>query len=303
MHDWPVRVSVNGVPTEGTVEPRLTLADYLRENCGLTGTHLGCEHGACGACTVMVDGQAVRACLMFAVQADGSEVTTVEGIAAEDGELSPVQSAMRECHGLQCGFCTPGFVVSITALLRDNPEAHRRGGPRGPVRQFLQVHRLPGHRQRRTSCGGIDLVVRFAPNLLAAARSRPRFQRSAHCWRDPQRGVVTWHSNYWYRIVLVVVGAANDRTQHREFTPQDHWRPRRWRRGKRIVRERRIRVSPNGERVLWVNLRSLYRHRLHQHVVQCLLRHRRRSGRHRHRAVKPGCLYRRRSGQADAEGR
>ena len=88
MHDWPVRVSVNGVPTEGTVEPRLTLADYLRENCGLTGTHLGCEHGACGACTVMVDGQAVRACLMFAVQADGSEVTTVEGIAAEDGELS-----------------------------------------------------------------------------------------------------------------------------------------------------------------------------------------------------------------------
>jgi aerobic carbon-monoxide dehydrogenase small subunit len=122
MHEWPVRVSVNGVPSEANVEPRLTLADYLRENCGLTGTHLGCEHGACGACTVLVDGQAVRSCLMFAVQADGSEVTTVEGIAAEDGELSPVQSAMRECHGLQCGFCTPGFVVSITALLRDNPK-------------------------------------------------------------------------------------------------------------------------------------------------------------------------------------
>jgi aerobic carbon-monoxide dehydrogenase small subunit len=122
MHEWPVRVSVNGVPTEATVEPRLTLADYLRERCGLTGTHLGCEHGACGACTVMVDGQAVRACLMFAVQADGSEVTTVEGIAGENGELSTVQSAMRECHGLQCGFCTPGFVVSITALLRDNPK-------------------------------------------------------------------------------------------------------------------------------------------------------------------------------------
>ena len=121
MHEWPVRVSVNGIPTEATVEPRLTLADYLRENCGLTGTHLGCEHGACGACTVLVDGQAVRACLMFAVQADGSEVTTVEGIAGEDGELSPIQSTMRECHGLQCGFCTPGFVVSITALLRDNP--------------------------------------------------------------------------------------------------------------------------------------------------------------------------------------
>ena len=122
MHEWPVRVSVNGIQTEATGEPRLTLADYLRENCGLTGTHLGCEHGACGGCTVMVDGQVVRACLRFAVQADGSEVTTVEGIAGEDGELSPIQSTMRECHGLQCGFCTPGFVVSITTLLRDNPK-------------------------------------------------------------------------------------------------------------------------------------------------------------------------------------
>jgi aerobic carbon-monoxide dehydrogenase small subunit len=115
-------VSVNGRPTEATVEPRLTLADYLRERCGLTGTHLGCEHGACGACTVLVDGQAVRSCLMFAVQADGCEVTTVEGVASEGGELSPVQAALRECHGLQCGFCTPGFVMSITALLRDNPK-------------------------------------------------------------------------------------------------------------------------------------------------------------------------------------
>jgi aerobic carbon-monoxide dehydrogenase small subunit len=122
MHEWPVQVSVNGRPTQASVEPRLTLSDYLRERCGLTGTHLGCEHGACGACTVLVDGQAVRSCLMFAVQADGCEVTTVEGIASEDGELSPVQSALRECHGLQCGFCTPGFVVSITALLRDNPK-------------------------------------------------------------------------------------------------------------------------------------------------------------------------------------
>jgi aerobic carbon-monoxide dehydrogenase small subunit len=122
MHDWPVQVSVNGVPTEATVEPRLTLADYLRERCGLTGTHLGCEHGACGACTVLVDGQAMRSCLMFAVQADGCEVTTVEGIASGDGELSPVQAALRECHGIQCGFCTPGFVMSITALLRDNPK-------------------------------------------------------------------------------------------------------------------------------------------------------------------------------------
>src|SRR3546814_16524205 len=94
---------------------------FLRERCHRTGTHLGCGHGVCGACTVLVDGAAVRSCLMFAVQADGSEVTTVEGIASPEGELSPVQSALRECHGLQCGFCTPGFVMTITAMLRDNP--------------------------------------------------------------------------------------------------------------------------------------------------------------------------------------
>ena len=122
MHELPVEVSVNGRSHRAIVEPRVTLADFLREECGLTGTHLGCEHGACGACSVLLDGQAVRACLIFAVQVDGQEVTTVEGIAAPDGELSAVQSALRACHGLQCGFCTPGFVTSITALLRDNPE-------------------------------------------------------------------------------------------------------------------------------------------------------------------------------------
>ena len=116
-----VQVTVNGRVRRATVEPRLTLADFLRESCSLTGTHLGCEHGVCGACTVLVDGAAVRACLMFAVQADGAEVTTIEGIAAPDGTLSDVQQAFRDCHGLQCGFCTPGFVMSITALLRDNP--------------------------------------------------------------------------------------------------------------------------------------------------------------------------------------
>jgi carbon-monoxide dehydrogenase small subunit len=122
MHEQPVGLTVNGTERRGVAEPRVTLADFLREQCGLTGTHLGCEHGACGACTVLLDGQAVRSCLIFAVQVDGQEVTTVEGIAGADGELSPVQSAMRECHGLQCGFCTPGFVTSITALLRDNPQ-------------------------------------------------------------------------------------------------------------------------------------------------------------------------------------
>ncbi|ODQ95033.1 (2Fe-2S)-binding protein [Mycolicibacterium holsaticum] len=122
MHELPVEMTVNGRTYRAVVEPRLTLADFLREKCGLTGTHLGCEHGACGACTVLVDGDAVRSCLIFAVQAEDTDVTTVEGIAGPDGELSPVQAALKECHGLQCGFCTPGFVTSITALLRENPK-------------------------------------------------------------------------------------------------------------------------------------------------------------------------------------
>jgi len=113
-----VQMTVNGDATEASVEPRVTLADFLREQCGLTGTHLGCEHGVCGACTVLVDGAAVRSCLMFAVQARGSEVTTVEGITGPDGGLNDVQEAFRAEHGLQCGFCTPGFVVSVTAYLR-----------------------------------------------------------------------------------------------------------------------------------------------------------------------------------------
>jgi carbon-monoxide dehydrogenase small subunit len=119
--DIPVEVTVNGVLRRASVEPRWTLADFLRERCNLTGTHLGCEHGVCGACTVLFEGAAVRSCLMFAVQADGSEVTTIEGLTAPDGGLTDVQAAFRECHGLQCGFCTPGFIVSVTALLRDNP--------------------------------------------------------------------------------------------------------------------------------------------------------------------------------------
>ena len=121
MDDITIELTVNGVRRRATVPPRLTLADYLRDGLGLTGTHLGCEHGACGACSVLLDGDAVRACLVFAVQADGAEVTTIEGIGGPDGELSPVQAAFRDHHGLQCGFCTPGFVVSATALLRDNP--------------------------------------------------------------------------------------------------------------------------------------------------------------------------------------
>ena len=121
MAEVPIGVRVNGTERRAAVEPRLTLADFLRDRCHLTGTHLGCEHGVCGACTVLLDGEAVRSCLVFAVQADGAEVTTIEGVAA-DGELSPVQAAFRDQHGLQCGFCTPGFVLSATAFLRDNPD-------------------------------------------------------------------------------------------------------------------------------------------------------------------------------------
>src|SRR4051812_24595788 len=115
-------MTVNGGEQVATVEPRVTLADFLREQCHLTGTHLGCEHGVCGACTVLVDGAAVRSCLIFAVQAQGSDVVTVEGLAPAPGQLTDVQQAMHECHGLQCGFCTPGVVVSITALLERNPQ-------------------------------------------------------------------------------------------------------------------------------------------------------------------------------------
>ncbi len=117
-----VECQVNGVARSATVQARLTLADFLREVCGLTGTHLGCEHGACGACSVLVDGDVVRSCLMFAVQANGRSVTTIEGLGGPDGALSPVQEAFRSEHGLQCGFCTPGFVVTVTAFLRDNPD-------------------------------------------------------------------------------------------------------------------------------------------------------------------------------------
>ena len=115
-----ISVTVNGAAGRHLVEDRLTLADFLRERLRLTGTHLGCEHGVCGACTVIVDGAAVRSCLMLAVQADGCQVQTVEGLAAE-GELSPLQRRFKENYALQCGFCTPGFLMSLTAALAEGP--------------------------------------------------------------------------------------------------------------------------------------------------------------------------------------
>ncbi len=117
-----IRATVNGRVYEKSVPVRESLADFLRDNLGLTGTHLGCEHGVCGCCTVLVDGRTVRSCLMFAVQADGSEVITVEGLGPEPGRLGLVQQAFHEKHGLQCGFCTPGMLMTVTELLSESPD-------------------------------------------------------------------------------------------------------------------------------------------------------------------------------------
>ena len=152
MGEIAVGMAVNGEPRQATIEPRLTLADFLRERCHLTGTHLGCEHGVCGACTVLVNGAAVRSCLMLAVQAEGAEVTTIEGIGGADGGLSDVQQAFRDAHGLQCGFCTPGFVVSVTAFLRDHPQPSDR-----EIREALS-----GNLCRCTGYQGIINAVRLA---------------------------------------------------------------------------------------------------------------------------------------------
>ena len=122
MSPAPVKVTVNGKSYEANVEPRTTLADCLRHSLGLTGTHVGCEHGVCGACTVILDGAPVRSCLMFAVQVDGAEITTVEGLANGD-ELSPLQAAFRKHHALQCGFCTPGILTTMHVLLSEEPDA------------------------------------------------------------------------------------------------------------------------------------------------------------------------------------
>jgi carbon-monoxide dehydrogenase small subunit len=156
----PVRVRVNGVVHEAQVEPRTTLADFLREQLALTGTHVGCEHGVCGVCTVLVDGQTARSCLMLAVQVDGSEVTTVEGLSP-DGELHPIQQAFLEEHGLQCGFCTPGFLMSVQELLQENPSPSD-----AEIRDVLggQICRCTGYQS-------ILRAVHTAAAKLQAARS------------------------------------------------------------------------------------------------------------------------------------
>jgi carbon-monoxide dehydrogenase small subunit len=117
-----ITVEINGIRYERDVEPRTLLSDFIRHGAGLTGTHVGCEHGVCGACTVQIDGETVRSCLMLAAQADGRAVLTVEGLAPGDAPLHPLQAAFREHHALQCGFCTPGFLLSAEALLRERPD-------------------------------------------------------------------------------------------------------------------------------------------------------------------------------------
>ena len=117
-----VQVTINGQARAADVEVRRTLADFIREDLGLTGTHTGCEHGVCGSCTIVVDGEAVRSCLMLAVQANGSTITTIEGVANADGSPHPIQQAFSECHSFQCGYCTPGFVMTVYSLLHDQPD-------------------------------------------------------------------------------------------------------------------------------------------------------------------------------------
>ena len=150
MSSHDIAMTINGQSVSGTAPARKTLADFIRQDAGLTGTHIGCEHGVCGACTVMVDGRAVRSCLMFAVQADGAEVRTIEGVAAADGTLHPIQRALNEEHGLQCGFCTPGFVMTLVELSETAPQANEE--------QMLAA--LSGHLCRCTGYQGIKRAVK-----------------------------------------------------------------------------------------------------------------------------------------------
>jgi aerobic-type carbon monoxide dehydrogenase small subunit (CoxS/CutS family) len=154
-----VRLTVNGAPREARCAPRKLLVDFLRDDLALTGTHVGCEHGICGACTVLVDGEAARSCLMLAVQADGAEITTVEGLM-KDGVLHPLQEAFRDHHGLQCGFCTPGMLLTALDLLRVKPDPSE-----AEVREGLSAVLC-----RCTGYHGIVKAVQAAAPVLRGAR-------------------------------------------------------------------------------------------------------------------------------------
>jgi aerobic carbon-monoxide dehydrogenase small subunit len=150
-----IAVTVNGKRYEAEVEVRLTLADFLRHTLGLTGTHLGCEHGVCGACTILLDGLTARSCLTLAVQANGHSITTVEGLAPGPDKLNPLQEAFRDNHGLQCGFCTPGMLITLTEFLRDNPN---------PTEQEVRIA-ISGNLCR---CTGYQAIVEAALDVAAA---------------------------------------------------------------------------------------------------------------------------------------
>jgi carbon-monoxide dehydrogenase small subunit len=155
-----ITVTINGESYTREVETRLTLADFIRHECDLTGTHLGCEHGVCGACTILLDGLSARSCLMLAVQADGHEILTVEGIAPNEEELHPLQQAFQDNHGLQCGFCTPGMLTTLLEFLADNPDPTER-----EVREAIS-----GNLCRCTGYQGIvDAALDAAGRLKGAA--------------------------------------------------------------------------------------------------------------------------------------
>ncbi|HEX3244264.1 MAG TPA: (2Fe-2S)-binding protein [Chloroflexota bacterium] len=152
-----ITLTVNGKRMSGEAEPRKLLSDFIREDLGLTGTHVGCEHGVCGACTILLDGEAVRSCLMFAVQVEGKTLETVEGLAPDVEHLHPIQQAFWDCHGLQCGYCTPGFLMTLIQFLKENPN---------PTEREVRVG-ISGNLCR---CTGYQNIVKAT--LLAAERMR-----------------------------------------------------------------------------------------------------------------------------------
>ena len=152
----PVTVTVNEKVYQRQVEPRMLLSDFLRHELGLTGTHIGCEHGVCGACTILFDGDSARSCLMFAVQADGHQITTVEGLAHSDDNLHPIQQAFWEAHGLQCGYCTPGILMTLVPFLKQNPD---------PTEEEIR-HALSGNLCRCTGYQHIVDAVKLAAEKM-----------------------------------------------------------------------------------------------------------------------------------------
>jgi len=179
-----IELNINGVHCASDVEPRTTLLDALRDDFLLTGTHAGCEHGVCGACTVLLDGEPVRSCLIFAVQADGYEITTIEGIATSPGELSVIQDAFCETHGMQCGYCTPGMILTAHALLERTHDVSRED----------IVEAISGNICRCTGYGQIIEAVEFAADRLkksnAPRRNKTAKIRSVGGHDAPERGIL-----------------------------------------------------------------------------------------------------------------